>query len=541
MSYPPSLSRRHLLQGFAAVAASSVLSGCGASRFTTLSSSNSKLTTPRPSPTLPAPFFPTPAAPPAPTAPPAPVTPAPTPQPLPIGAITAASLTVTGTTAGTLGPGFLGLAYQKQTLSTPLFTGSNAELIGLFKRLGTGVLRLGGTSVDQTVWTPQGPGQTSGQIAPSDVAALASFLRATGWTCIYGINLGGSATGATTSALAAAEVAYVSQQLGSSLIAVELGNECETYGDPSSFYPYAWTLQQFESLWLQYRDAIVAATPSAPLAGPAAASSVYSWTLPFGEYVTRSQIDLLTQHYNRDSATSATPGDLLSPDPALATLLQQLTYGAQSIDVPFRLTGCTSSADGGTPGVTNAFASSLWAIDTVFSAALGGASGLNFNAGNNPGNNPGNNAIDTPIADTLGTVTAVQPLYYGLLLAALAGQGSLLSTQLAASSLNVTSYALRNADGGFSLIVVNKDATQNLDLSITLPAAMTSATLQALTQLSPGATTPSLTALSGVTLQGASVALDGTFTPNTAYDLTVTGEQLSCYVPTLSAVLIQLS
>jgi hypothetical protein len=450
-----------------------------------------------------------------------------------MGAITTASLTVSGTTAGTLGPGFLGLAYQKQTLSTPLFTGSNADLIGLFKRLGPGVLRLGGTSVDQNVWAPQGPGQTSGQIAPSDIASLASFLRATGWTCIYGINLGGSANGATTPALAAAEVAYVSQQLGSSLIGVELGNECETYGDPSSFYPYTWTLQQFEFLWLQYRDAIVAATPSAPLAGPAAASSVYSWTLPFGEYVTRNQINLLTQHYNRNPATSSTSDDLLSPDPALATLLQQLTYGAQSIDVPFRLTGCTSSANGGTPGVTNAYASSLWAIDTIFTAALGGASGLNFNAGGNED--------DTPIADTLGTVTAAQPLYYGLLVAALAGQGSLLSTQLSASSLNVTSYALRNADGGLSLIVVNKDATQNLDLSIALPAAMTSATLQALTQLSAGATTPNLTALSGVTLQGASVALDGTFTPSTAYDLTVTAEQLSCYVPTLSAVLIQLT
>ena len=530
MSYPPSLSRRHLLQGFAAVAATSVLSGCGASRFTALNSSSGKLSTPRPSPTLPSPFFPAPAAPPA-TPPPA--TPAPTPQPLPIGAITAASLTVSGTTAGTLGPGFLGLAYQKQTLSTPLFTGSNADLIGLFKRLGSGVLRLGGTSVDQSIWTPRGSGQTPGQIAPSDVASLASFLRATGWTCIYGINLGGSATGATTPTLAAAEVACVSQQLGSSLAGVELGNECETYGDPSSFYPYAWTLPQFESLWLQYRDAILAATPSAPLAGPAAAGSVYSWTLPFGEYVTRSQIDLLTQHYNRNPATSATPDDLLSPDPALSTLLQQLTYGAQSIDVPFRLTGCTSSAGAGTPGVTNAYASSLWAIDTIFSAALGGASGLNFNAGSS--------STDTPISDTLGAVTSVQPIYYGLLMAALAGQGSLLSTQLSAASLNVTSYALRSADGGLSLIIVNKDATQNLDLSITLPAAMTSATLQAMTQLSAGATTPSLAALSGVTIQGAPVALDGTFNPSSAYDLTVTGEQLSCYVPTLSAVLIQLS
>lgn len=523
MSYPPpipSLSRRQILQAFAAVAASSVLSGCGATLYRTASSSASK----QPLPSQPAS-----------------TTPAPTPQPLPIGAITAASLTVAETIVGAFGQGFMGLAYQKQTLSTPLFTGANSDLIGLFQRLGSGVLRIGGSSVDQNVWTPQGNGQTSGQIAPSDVASLASFLRATGWTCIYGVNLGGSATGATTPALAAAEVACVSQQLGSSLVGVELGNECENYGDPSSYYPYNWTVQMFESLWMQYRDAIIAVTPAAPLTGPAAASNVDGWTIPFGEYVTRSGISHLTQHYNRGPAAAATVDDLLSPDPALTSLLLQLKYGAQSIDVPFRIAGCTSYGSGGTSGVSNAYASSLWAIDMIFNAALGSASGINFNAGSNVGGNASSNAIDTPIADNFGTITGAQPIFYGLLMAALAGQGSLLSTQLSAASLNVTSYAVRNADGGLSLILVNKDATQNLDLSIALPAAMTSATLQAMTQLSPGATTPNLTALSGVTIQGASVAIDGTFNPSAAYALTVTGKQLSCYVPALSAVLIQLS
>ena len=529
MSSHPSVarfSRRQILQGFAAVAASSVLSGCGAASFSTIISSTSKLPVPSQ---------------------PSSVPPAPTPQPLPIGSITAASLTVAANAMGTFGEGFVGLAYQKQTLSMPLFTGANSDLIGLFKRLGSGVLRLGGSSVDQTVWTSEGKGQTSGQIAPLDIDALASFLRATGWTCIYGVNLGGSATGATTPALAAAEVSYVYQQLGSSLVGVELGNECENYGAPSSYYPYNWTIQRFESLWMQYRDAIVAVTPTAPLTGPAAASKVYGWTIPFGEYVTRSQINLLTQHYNRGPGTSstATVDDLLSPDPALATLLQELAAGSQSVDVPFRIAECTSYGSGGIAGVSNAFASSLWAIDMVFNAALGGAAGVNFNAGSNVGGNSGGNsgddAIDTPIADNFGVVVGAQPIFYGLLMAKLAGQGTLLSTQLSAASLNVTSYAVSNADGGLSLVIVNKDATQNLDLSIALPAAMTSAALQTMTQLSPGATTPDLTALSGVTIQGASVATDGTFNPGTAYALTVSGKQLSCYVPSLSAVLIQLS
>jgi hypothetical protein len=123
------------------------------------------------------------------------------------------------------------------------------------------------------------------------------------------------------------------------------------------------------------------------------------------------------------------------------------------------------------------------------------------------------------------------------------GDGTLLATQLSAGSLNVTGYAIQAAGGGMSLVIVNKDAAQNLDLSITLPQSlsMSAATLQTLTQLSVGASVPSLSALSGVTIQGAAVGVDGAFRPDAAYALSLNGAQLSCYVPALSAVLIQLS
>jgi hypothetical protein len=349
------------------------------------------------------------------------------------------------------------------------------------------------------------------------------------------VNLGGSATGATTAALAAAEVAYVAQQLGSSLVGVEIGNECENYGDPGSYYPDNWTVEMFESLWKQYRQAIVAVTPAAPITGPAAGSNVDGWTIPFGEYVTRNEINLLTQHYYRGpgTASTATVEDLISPDTALLSELLQLKYGAQSIDVPFRIAEGNSYSGAGAAGVSNAYASSLWAIDMIFNCALGGAAGVNFQGGNQ--------ATYTPIADNSGTVVGPQPIFYGLLMAALAGQGTLLFTQLSAGSLNVTGYAIKASDGAMSLLIVNKDETENLDLSIALPETMTSATLQTMTQLSSGATAPSLTALSGVTIQGATVATDGSFNPGAAYGLTLSGTQLSCYVPALSAVLIQLT
>jgi hypothetical protein len=225
--------------------------------------------------------------------------------------------------------------------------------------------------------------------------------------------------------------------------------------------------------------------------------------------------------------------DLLSPDTALLSELLQLKYGAQSIDVPFRIAEGNSYSGAGAAGVSNAYTSSLWAIDMIFNCALGGAAGVNFQGGNQ--------ATYTPIADNSGTVVGPQPIFYGLLMAALAGQGTLLFTQLSAGSLNVTGYAIKASDGAMSLLIVNKDETENLDLSIALPETMTSATLQTMTQLSSGATAPSLTALSGVTIQGATVATDGSFNPGAAYGLTLSGTQLSCYVPALSAVLIQLT
>jgi hypothetical protein len=495
------LSRRQVLRGFSAVAASSMLTGCGASVTRAMTSAASG--------------------------------PVGNPQPLPVGAMTSASLTIAATATGRIGGDFVGLAYEKESLSLPRFTGSNSDLIGLFGRLGKSVLRIGGNSVDETVWMAEGKGQTAGQVAPADVDALAAFLRATGWGCIYGVNLGGSATGATTPELAAAEVAYVWQALGASLVGVEIGNECENYRDPGSFYQYDWTVEMFETLWTEYRDAIVARTPGAPMVGPAAGSNVGGWTIPFGESVTAQQIGMVTQHYYRgpEGSATATLEGLVSPDTALASELQLLREGAESIGVPFRMAECNSFWGGGQAGVSNAYASSLWAVDMIFQCAMGGAVGINFQGGDH--------GEYTVIEDDFGPVVGPRPVYYGLLMATLAGEGTLLANTLNVGSLNVTGYAVKNADGGISIVVVNKDATQNLDLSIALPESMRSATLREMTQMSEGATMPSLAATSGVTIQGGSVAVDGGFTPGEAYDVTVRGRQLSCYVPALSAVVIR--
>ena len=193
---------------------------------------------------------------------------------------------------------------------------------------------------------------------------------------------------------------------------------------------------------------------------------------------------------------------------------------------------CNSFYNGGADGVSDSYASSLWAIDYLFNCAQGEASGLNFHGG-------GDGDGYTPIADSDGTVVEARPEYYGILFFTLAGQGTLYTTQLSAGGLNVTAYAVHTSSGGLNLIVVNKDLTNNLQLTTQLPQSVTSATLREMTQLSQGANAPDLSATGGVTIQGASVNNDGTFSPAAAYTLNPSDTQLTCYVPALSAVLIQ--
>ena len=303
--------------------------------------------------------------------------------PLP-GPVVMGTLTVTAAASGVIPERFMGLSYEKFTLSYGYFHASNHNLIRLFRGLGAGVLRIGGGAVDRVQFLAQGNG-THQQVTPAQIKALAGFLEASGWSCIYGVNLATS-----TPALAAAEVTSVVSALGSSLLGIEIGNEPDEYGVKSQFFPPDWSFSDFLDRWIVFRSAIVEATPGVPMTGPATAAGndIATWTLPFGQAVTAAEISLLTQHYYRASgaAASATAAFLISRDDRLSSQLIELNQGAQQLGIPFRLSECNSFYGGGAPGVSNSYASALWVIDFLFAAANGGASGVNLHGG---GNAPG--------------------------------------------------------------------------------------------------------------------------------------------------------
>jgi hypothetical protein len=445
--------------------------------------------------------------------------------PLPIGPITEGSLVVTTTSIGTIPSRFMGLSYEKLAITYNYFHSSNHDLIALFRRLGAGVLRIGGGSVDRLLWTSSGRGSHA-QITSTNIKDLAGFLQATGWLCLYGVNLATS-----TPILAAEEASFAALTLGSNLLGIEIGNEPDEYGVAGNYFAGNWTFQDFLSRWYSFRSAILQAAPQIPITGPVTGGGnhISTWTLPFGQAVTPSELTLLTQHYYRASgaSTTSTASFLVSPDQQLTTELATLGAGARQLGIPYRLSECNSFSNGGAAGVSDSYASSLWVIDFLFDAAIGGATGINMHGG---GQGPGY----TPIADDSGAVVGARPEYYGLLLFSLVGPGTLLQTQLSVGGIEATAYAVRSASGGLNLMLVNKDPRHNLLMNIQANQGIQTASLQMMT----GA---SLSATSGVTIQGAEVNNDGSFAPASPTALVPSAERTNCFVPPLSAVLISIA
>jgi hypothetical protein len=417
---------------------------------------------------------------------------------------------------------FAGLSYEKSVLATPLFSAGNAPLVALFQRLGAGVLRVGGNSVDRTTWVPMGAGLTLPSIAPADVDRLAGFLRAVNWKVIYGVNMA-----ASTPAAAATEASYAATSLGDRLYGLEIGNEPDVY--KNKYRPATWTYASFRAEWEMYAAAVHTQVPTVALTGPASASHYQTYTVPFAADEA-SRIALLTQHWylaNGMDPTS-TIDKLLMPDPALATELAGLAGAARGAAIAdgFRLAECNSYYNGGSSGVSDSFASALWVIDFLFATAAGGASGVNLHGG---GNGPGY----TPIAnDAAGKVVGARPEYYGVALFAMAASGELIGASVGAGAPALQAWAVDGTDGTTSLILVNKSRTDLARATIDFGRAVSTVELTTLIA-------PALESTSGVLLGGAPIAADGSWNPGALPTVPSSGSSATVDVAPASAALLR--
>src|SRR5947209_3683356 len=185
----------------------------------------------------------------------------------------ATTITVGSGSGATLTDQFTGFSFEANILAGT--APSTGNLYQYMKTLGGGVMRFGGNFVDTTFWTSKGEARPSwavATLAPSDLQRLKTLADNSGWKVILGVTLK-----QRDPARAADEAKFAKQILGSSLQAIEIGNEPNYYPNYSSAQYYS----DFEA----YKRAILAAAPGVGLVGPSVGRvpAADSWLTDFAD------------------------------------------------------------------------------------------------------------------------------------------------------------------------------------------------------------------------------------------------------------------
>jgi hypothetical protein len=312
---------------------------------------------------------------------------------------------------------FLGLSFEAVALDQIAQYADRGNLVKLLRSLGPGILRFGGITADQNIaWTDAAtprPPWASRTVNAAQLQAIGRLSRRSGWKVLLTVGMAHFEPAA-----AAREVAAAHRALGADLAAVEIGNEPDAYGK-HGFRTLPWIAQGYQEEVSEYRRAIAALTPGVPIAGPdVSGSGIF---VEWGEEEALSQRPaLLTGHHYP-------LGCAQKPPPTIGTLLSVVTRGRESASlgtymkisrnqhVPLRIDEAGSVSCGGVAGISNTFASALWATGYITLVMASGATGINLQG--NPGNCAGYTPVCAPDPAALakGALRA-QPDWYAMLL-----------------------------------------------------------------------------------------------------------------------------
>lgn len=356
---------------------------------------------------------------------------------------------------------FTGLSYESGQLAHPeFFAAQNVQLIALVKQLSpSGVLRIGGNTSEYTRWSPAASstaqagfaeppsaGKNTAEsytITPAAITNLRGFLDATNWQLIYGLNLHHG-----TPETATEEADFVLQTIGPRLLAFQFGNEPDWFHDDDPQHT-RWTYEKYFAKWQEFYKAIHSRLPNAPIAGPDIATEM-DWVRKFASQ-TRGEIVLLTGHYyigGPPQNPKVNLQALMGPPPQhLADEIAVVTEAARIADIPYRMSEGNSCFIGGKRGVSDVFASALWAADYMLQLAQVGYAGVNLHGGGE--------GIYTPIATDKEGKSSARPIFSGMELAQQFAGARLLETSLTTGGANVTAYSATK-DGALLLAIFNK-------------------------------------------------------------------------------------
>jgi hypothetical protein len=446
---------------------------------------------------------------------------APTRRPAVRAVVPLAPASLTATVGDALRPvprSFLGLSAEYWT--PPLWDTRPALLqrvIMLLTPEGDGpfVLRIGGSSADQTYWgTKDRPGRGYG-LTERWVTQMRELVAGAQIRLVLDLDL---VTGSV--AADARWVAVARRAFGRALAAFEVGNEPDTYSrrtwlhrlaltsDDAALLPARMGLRQYLEQFADDDRMVARAAPGVPVAGPAIAhpraDARWLRALAGRAHARRgARLGLLTAHLypysacvSRRSARYPTVGRLLSWNAShgLARYVATDVRIARAAHVPLRITELNSVTCGGRPGVSDTFATALWAPDALFSLMAAGVDGANIHARQDKINGP------FRIMPRLGL--EARPLFYGLVLFARAlGPDAVLDrVQVTGGGRSVSVWAVRVATETLHVLLLNK-SDRPVNARLRLPVSGP-ATVQRLTA-------PAVTATTGERLAGQWLGADG--------------------------------
>jgi hypothetical protein len=405
-------------------------------------------------------------------------------------------------------PGFLGLSFEMSSLPQFARDSGAGDLVMMLRSLGAGVLRFGGVTADERVaWSDGGtarPAWAPEVLDAADLSGLGALAANSGWHVLLTVGLGHYEP-----EQAAREAASAKAALGSSLQAIELGNEPDSYAR-HGLRPEPWGVVQYDEQLAAYRGAIEAAAPGIPLAGPdVSGSSAFEKWGP-SEVVNQRPIMLTGHHYPLGCGQVPAPSitELLSAKVRaleVGSLRRYMTI-AELGETPFRLDETNSVSCGGEPGISNTFASALWAVSYLTEAMGVGVAGINFQG--NPTNCGGYTPLCalTPEDLAMGTFEP-QPEWYALLLAKeLIGDRPVETFIRSPPQTNLQVATFLAEDGSLQFVIIDDDlpGARSLSVRLRVGRAFAGASVLSLTGPSP-------TALTGVELGGRAVASDGSW------------------------------
>lgn len=403
---------------------------------------------------------------------------------------------------------FEGLSYE-----TGILTGS--------PDLEPGLLRIGGNTSDEISWTGKARTENTpaDSLTTSDIDRLSAFSNAVGWQVLFGLNLANNNVSAATN-----EARYVHNSLKNNLYALQSGNEPDVFR--LSARPPKYNYANYHQEWGTYLADVRKAVPQAPFAGP----DVTPYNLPWINSFTKDEnknIKLIDGHYY-DCGPASIPSiniqTILTANPKLASYLADLDNNASKYNLPYRISECNSVYGGGKAGVSDVFASALWALDFMWTVAENRGQGINFHGGDN-------RFAYTPIVVSNNTATA-RPEYYAMLAFKYGSAGgTIIPVTVSESLYNISAHACVNADDSYSITLINKEASSSFAFTIQLSKTASFVQIARLTA-------PGLNSTAATTFAGSTVNDDGTFAPLRNEQQTINQKSFVVSVPAGSAAVI---